>query len=649
VAVMPNRGDCLSVIGMAREVGALTGLALKLPRVGANLVFALLKKGRSQGSPLQIKNLAKKESPRYTCALIEGVKATPSPVWMRERLEKAGLRSINTLVDFTNYILLEWGQPLHAFDAEKIRGGEIIVRKAKRGERLQTLDKTTCELSAEDLVIADAEGPIAIGGVMGGLDSGVTETTRSILLESAFFQPAAVRRTTRRLGIHTDSSYRFERGVDFSSVFRALEGAVDLLKKLQPEARVIGSWDLKEKEEKKKIITLSREKVNQLLGETYSEVEIKKGLTRLSFVLQGKKGVWKVTVPSYRTDVTCAADLVEEVARFYGYERIAPTVPSLKLTERPPNPSRVYEKTVRDLLAHNGLLEAVHYSFTSPAVIKRLGSQFLENGIELQNPLNQDLSLLRPLLAPQLLQTAALNQSRQNNNLRFFECGTAFSLKNGKKNETKKIAGLLSGDSLFCSWQNEGRKNDFFAVKGIVESILSLFVDLNNPKIVFRKSVEPFLHPGQSADLFLGNEKIGFLGALHPLQVKSWELTEEPFLFELDFDRLVAQAPQEFPYKKVSFRELDKFPWVERDICLVLDGSLEAEEVRRQLWRPDLPIREVSLFDLYCGEKIEAGKKSLAYRIRYQRPDRTLTDEEVVRFHQEVTRHVQSVFGAMIR
>ncbi|MBI1908648.1 MAG: phenylalanine--tRNA ligase subunit beta [Deltaproteobacteria bacterium] len=645
IAITPNRGDCLSILGIAREVAAVTGVPLK--RVGAVPRGRPSCQGRHMGLPLQLRVLAKKDCPRYAYAVLEKVRIAPSPSWLKDRLALVGIRSINNVVDATNYVLMERGQPLHAFDYHKIRGQTIIVRHAVGGEAILTLDNQTRELFGEDLVIADKEGAMAIAGVMGGQESSVTEATTTIVLESAFFNPSTVRRASRRLGLISDSSTRFERGVDFEGIPLALTRVVQLIGAIGGGGVLAGAGEVKNQKRRSRVISLTPERVNRYLGTDLKPASIRQSLSALGLVCKGViNRAPTFQVPSYRSDLTEDTDLIEELARFHGYEKIPTTLPVLKPQKRNLLSVRPAEKEIRQLLKNLGFSEAVSFSFVSPLLLRRFNPGLPAKAVSIANPISQEDSLLRPMLTPQIVEALVYNQSHQNSELRLFECQKVFSQEGEKVVETRRVAGILSGPRMPVEIEGEKQRVDFRELKGVVESLLKT---IGAPDVSYEQGTQSFLHPGKSADLRLKDQTIGFLGALHPLTIAEMGIRFEPYLFEFDLDPLVAAIPA-----RRLFQEVSRFPWVERDICLLVDRTLPALEIQKALETTACPLEEVTLFDLYQGKgmgesPVPEGKKSLAYRVRYLAKDRTLTDEEVNRFHQQVIDRARNKLGAEIR
>lgn len=645
IAVMPNRGDCLSMMGMAREVAAITNGKLK--SVGVALGGRPHKMGNRTGLPLQVRVLAKKDCPRYTAALVDSIRVAPSPSWMRKRLEAAGLRSINNIVDLTNYVMLETGQPLHAFDAAKISGGQVIVRRAKPGETLKALDEQTYKLGAQDLVIADAVGPIAIAGVIGGMDSSVSESTRSIILESAFFVPSLVRKTSRQLGIRTDSSYRFERTVNEETVLASLHRALALLPDLsEGKNQLMDLVDEREKKPKPLRLSLSREKVCAFTGASYKDQQITQPLKNLGFQLKGGAGRWQVTVPSHRGDVKEWSDLIEEICRLNGYDSVPTTLPRLKALGSQPTPVQSLEKELRHLLTARGLHESVHVSFVSEELLKAVDASWLESTVRVDNPIHQEMACLRPALFPQLIQAAILNQNYQQKTVRLFEVGKVFTREKGVT-ERRKVAGLLQGTRMPWDRTRSGEQSDFFELKGLVSSLLQLAGQ--DASVTFVPSQKPFLRQGRAASVMGGGSELAFFGALQPSLASALGLRGEATIFELDVEALSALQQKTHASVGRRFQEINRFPCVERDVCFVAGKNLSSDQIVQMLMDPALPIVSVHLFDLYEGKSLGEGKRSLGYRIKYQKKDGTLTDEEVTEAHEGLIGRVRQNLGVELR
>lgn len=634
VNVTPNRGDCLSIKGLAREISALYGVPLKSP------VKKPIPKTGSK-SPIGISIARPKSCPRYALAVIEGVRVGPSPEWLVRRLTQTGVRSVNNVVDVTNFILMELGQPLHAFDAAKIRGRKIIVRNAKAGEVLKTLDGLDRKLEAEDLVIADAEGPVALAGVMGGADSEVDSSTTSVALECAFFDPTVVRRSARTLGIQSESSYRFERRVDPEGIPAALHRAVELVVQVSG-GKLQAITDLYKEKQPSVRIKFRPSEVGAILGGEWKDSEIRSTLTRLGFAVKGGGKDWHVAVPSRRGDVTRTVDLVEEVARLQGLERIPEKFPALK-APLPGGTDLSGERLIKSLLTDLGLQETIHLSFVSPELVGEIAGG---DGPMLANPLSREDAMLRPSLLPSLLSAAAFHSRHKMETFRAFELRKVFmQAGGGNVVERKQLAGMLMGGRLHGHWSDGVRGTDFFDVKALVEAVLSAlglearFLKGNPPV--------PFLHPGQQARVLLGGKDggdLGVLGEVHPDVLAKFGLKKSAYVFELDGELLFRAG-----LKAPRFREYARTPAVERDMAVILGEDVEAGAVLDWIRRTDPVIAEAKVFDLYRGGQIPQGKKSLAFSIRMSRPDRTLVDEEVNEVFQRVVERVKTEFGAEVR
>ncbi|HSA59877.1 MAG TPA: phenylalanine--tRNA ligase subunit beta [bacterium] len=632
VNVTPNRGDCLSVRGLAREIAALHGVSLKTPWKSAA-------RKTSTRSAVGVAVARPKSCPRYALAVVEGVSVGPSPAWLARRLAQTGVRSVNNVVDVTNYVLMELGQPLHAFDRAKLKGGKIAVRNAKDGEVLRTLDGIDRKLEAQDLVIADADGPVALAGVMGGAGTEVDASTSSVALECAYFDPSVVRRAARRLGIQSESSYRFERGVDPEDVPVALRRAVDLLVEVAG-GREISTVDLYREKVRSATVRFRPAEVSEVLGGVWKEAEIRSSLTGLGFSIKaGAKGEWRVGVPSRRRDVSRSVDLIEEVARARGLDRIGEKFPAL--ADAPEGGTDLsQERRARALLADLGLQETVHYSFTSPETAGLLGGRSFAT---LANPLGRDDSVLRASLLPSLLTTAAHHARHKMETFRAFELRTVFEESPaGKPAERKKLAGVLMGRRLLSHWSDGVRESDFYDLKGVIERILDEFGLLD--AAVFERGSESHLHPGQQARVTVDGRTLGAFGVLHPDVLARLDVKKSLHVFELDWPGVAGMERAERRY-----REFPRTPMVERDLAVVVEEGTEAGALVRFIRRQDHVITDARVFDLYRGGQIAAGKKSLAFSIRMGRPDRTLTDPEINEVFQKVVQGVCREFGAEIR
>lgn len=600
----PNRSDCLSLSGIAREVAALTDTDFSIPEVSP-----VIEAQQDQRNVVVEEAIA---CPRYCGRIVRNVNAAaPTPDWIKRRLERSGLRSLGAIVDITNYVLLELGQPLHAFDLAKL-AGEVRVRMAKAGEKLELLNQQVAELQPDMLVIADNNGPLALAGIMGGAASAVSDATTDIFLESAFFAPSAIIGKARRLGISTDSSYRFERGVDFAGTLVALERASQLVLDIcggvaGPVTEVIATMP------ERPSIRLRTKRVSDVLGITLEEEKISSLLRRLRLEFSVTDGVFAVTPPSYRFDLAIEEDLIEEVARIYGYDAIPALPPQAAVSMLPLPETKRKAEALRHLLIAADYQEVVTYSFVDESWETTL--QGNPDLIRLRNPIASNLSVMRSSLWGGLLGTLLYNLNRKQSRARLFEIGATFLNQDAGYVETTKISGLCYGDASPEQWGLPAREVDFFDVKADIER-------LTGYRARFEAASHPALHPGQSAQVMLEGRNIGWLGMLHPRWQQHYELPRGVVMFELE---LAALQYVEMP----TFSEVAKFPPVRRDIAVVVDEEVCVQALLDAMYAENVgAIEKIALFDQYRGKGVESGKKSLAFLVLMQDTQRTLTDEE---------------------
>lgn len=632
VDLTPNRADCLSVQGIAREVALLNGIDLTTPAITANPV--------ASDATLPVVVEAPQACPRYLGRLIRGMdNRAPTPMWMRERLRRSGIRSLGPVVDVTNYVLLEFGQPLHAFDASKLRGG-IRVRFGRPDDRLRLLNDQEIAPQTDELVIADESGPLALAGVMGGSDSAVSEGTSDIFLECAFFTPANIMGKARRHGLNTDSSHRYERGVDPQLQWRGMERATRLLLDIVggstgPIVEVLSEAHLPKREP----IMLLKDRVAKLLGVCISEGQVASILLRLGMSLEPWHEGWKATPPSFRFDIAIEADLIEEIGRVYGYDNIPKRNPSSRMELHPASEALLDIERIKDVLVDRGYQEAITYSFVEPRLQARI-EPVLE-GIALQNPISSDLAVMRTGLWCGLIDAASKNLNRQQSRVRLFEAGLRFTRLNGEIVQEKSLAGLALGSVWEEQWGEKSRSVDFFDVKSDVEALLRLAG--HEAAAEFVAGRHPALHPGQSAEILLSGRRLGWLGLLHPKLEKELGFETRVFLFELDQGLLLNRAIPEF-------KPLSKFPQVRRDIALIVDETTTASGLTGcvQKLSPEL-IRQVLVFDVYQGQGIESGKKSVALGLVLQDDAETLTDARVDGVIADVLAKLAHEFNAKLR
>jgi phenylalanyl-tRNA synthetase beta chain len=637
VAITANRADCLSVLGLAREVAALMDAPLRHPEVNVAAAAAPEVQAR-------VTILDPVHCPRYAARLMSGLTVGPSPFWMRRRLQLAGLRSINNLVDVTNYVLLEFGQPLHAFDFERLRGGEIVVRLPKSGERtFTTLDGVERNLDPETLLICDAEGPVALAGVMGGLDSEVTGSTTRVLLESAYFNPRTIRRTGKRLGLSTEASYRFERGVDPDGVIHALERATQLM--CQVGAGVVAAKRLDEYPApiQHPRLNLRVSRANQVLGTNLGQEQMLHLLRRLHLpALAVDEENLVLQVPPFRGDLEREIDLIEEVARLAGFDAIPVTLPRGVVATPRPGPEVRLLAAARQRLEGLGFFEVITYSFQPDRLGSLLSPTDPASALRLANPLSEEQAMMRTSLLPGLLDTLRRNTLQQNLEVRLFEISKVFAPRAGENlpQEEHWLTGLMYGSREEAGWNTTMDPVDFFDLKGMVETLLE---DLLIPEVTFSPDGLPE-YLGYGARVFSGGRELGVLGELRPDIGEKLDLEGNIFGFNLNFTAL---SQSSIPPR---FTALPRYPAVYRDIALVLPSNLPAARVEESLYQYGRPwLVEARLFDVYSGDPVPAGKRSLAFRLSYRDPERTLTDDLVNSHHQALVAALTKDLGAELR
>ncbi len=639
VEITPNRPDCLSVFGIAREAAALTRGRLTPPPTAVT-------EHEPAAATLASVTIDDAElCPRYAARVITEVRVEASPAWLAQRLRAAGLRPINNVVDVTNYVLWELGHPLHAFDFDRLEERRIVVRRARPGEGFVTLDGQARTLGESMLVIADARRAVGVAGVMGGANTEVSGATRTVLLESAYFKPASIRRTARALGLSTEASYRFERGADIEGLRDALDRAARLIAELAGGRVARGVLDVYPRPRPRVELTLRLERVRRVLGACPAKPVVREILEGLGFPLEERDGRFAVAVPSFRRDVSLEDDLVEEIARVWGYGEIPSTLPSgtMTLTRRPRHV--VAQDTVRRTLAGAGWQEAVTLSLIDPAHLAHLGLAPDDPRIvTLQNPLAADRSVLRPTLLFGLLEALATNVHRQALDARLFEIGRVFEAQGPGKLalEDTRVGIVLTGLRAPRSWFAGKVRADVFDVRGAVETVVEA---LGRGEIAVGPTDVPYLEEGRGATVVVQESPVGVLGELHPAVQRAFDLPAPVFFAELSLDRLEA-----IPGRPIAHRPLPRFPAVQRDLAVVLPASVPAVEVSRAIQAiPNPWLKRVVLFDVYTGEQVGAGRKSLACSLLYQAEDRTLTDAEVNAMHAEVVRRLVQTLGAEVR
>ena len=632
VDLTPNRSDCLGMTGVAREVGVITRSSFAEKQIGAVI--------NQIDDQFPVEITANEQCPRYVGRVVKGVNPTAeTPVWMQEKLRRGGIRSLSPIVDITNYILLELGQPMHAFDLDKLHGC-VVVRMAKDGEELELLDGQTIKLKSDSLVISDKTKACALAGVMGGLESSVTDDTKDIFLESAFFAPKAIAGKARNYGLHTDSSHRFERGVSPELQTKAIELATKLVIEIaggQPGPLVTA--ESKDDLPKQAVIKLRRERIAKLLGIELADADVEDILNRLGMEVTAQGDGWEVTVPLFRFDVAIEEDLIEELGRVYGYNNIPRSTAISKLNIKAIPEKEVPLTVIQKTLIDREYQEAITYSFVCPKTQGLITPD--AEPIKLANPISSDMEVMRSTIWSGLVKAAVYNRNRQHNRVRLFETGLVFAKSDDKVEQNQSIAGIILGARLAEQWSLNSEEVDFFDIKGDVEALLDLGGTTSEYQFIADK--HPALHPGQSAKVMRGDIFVGWVGAIHPALAKELDLPAKTYLFELKMD-LIADG------SVAKFEKLSKFPQIKRDLAIVVDEAVSADSVLSTAAEVNKEIiKEVRLFDVYRGKGVENNCKSLAISLILRHFSRTLIDNEVDEIVEQVMKKLGDQFGAKLR
>jgi phenylalanyl-tRNA synthetase beta chain len=637
LGLTPNRSDCLSMLGVAYEVAAILGRDVKLPEIELQPVT------EKATDYITVKVEANEDNPLYAAKVIKNVKIGPAPLWMQTRLMSAGIRPHNNVVDITNYILLEYGQPLHAFDYDRLGSKEILVRRAQDGEKFTTLDDVERTLTSDHLVITNGTEPVALAGVMGGANSEVTSDTTTVLLEAAYFTGGTVRKASKDHGLRSEASARFEKGVDPNRVRAAGERAAYLMAKYAGGEVLEGASLVDTLTVEPAVVSITLEKINSVIGTNLTVAEVEAIFERLQFAVTSEEETITVTAPTRRGDIKIEEDLIEEVARLYGYDNIPKTLPIGSATPGKLSEYQDKRRIVRQYLEGAGLYQAVTYSLTS----EEKAAQFAlekRDFIRLAMPMSEDRSILRLSIMPQLLEVLKYNSARQNDSLAVYETGAVF-LANGNEvlpEEQEHLAGAITGLWHSHSWQGEKKAVDFYVLKGILEG---LFAKLGlTESVTYVQAKVDNMHPGRTAEIHLNGERIGFVGQVHPTMQKELDL-KDTYVFELSLKAILEEATAPLRYSGIP-----RFPSITRDIALVVDKETIAGVLQDIIQTAGGKLlKEVTVFDLYEGERMEEGKKSIAYSLKYMDPERTLTDEEVTKVHNKVLEALKEQAGAVLR
>jgi phenylalanyl-tRNA synthetase beta chain len=637
-----NRSDCLGMIGVAREVAAVLDVPCELKPI------SLQETGPAVETLAQVEIVATDLCSRYAGRVVRGIKSGPSPQWMQRRLKAAGVRPISNIVDITNYVMLEYNQPLHAFDLDRIDQGRIIVRRAQPGEKLTTLDGVERVLNSESLLIADPAGGLCIAGVMGGSSSEVTAKTVNLFLESAYFDPVSIRKTNKALEMRTEAGLRFERGIDPNITVTALNRAAELIESLGIGQVAHGYIDQYPQVVAAVNIVTTYDKINRWLGTTLDAAVIRDYLERVRFtVAEEPDGRISVTVPTDRRDVSHMADLAEEVARLYGYDRIPATLPpSRAIGER--TAFQQFQFDLRRVLQGVGASEIITYSLNAKNTAAKLGitteAHLFNRTVDLMVPLSEEQAVMRTTLANGMLETLAFNAKRHQTDLAFYEIARVYLPQEGERlpDEPVHLAIGLTGRRQETGWNQTTAEFDFYDLKGIWELIVARFA-LPEPEL--QRSRQPFLHPGQAADLLINGQAVGYLGRIHPSIQEAYGLTQNVYLLELDLTLL-----ESWRHPDIAFVAPLKFPAIQRDLALVLPVSITTAELITQIKEISGHLVEaVTLFDVYQGEQVPKGQRSLAFSLSYRSCERTLNDAEINRMQTELLQKLNAKYGAVIR
>ena len=640
-----NRGDCFSVWGLVREVAVLTGNTPKWPEIKVDE-----NEPENTSDMVSVKIEAPELCYRFSSRVLKNVKIGPSPEWMQQRLEGAGIRAINNVVDVTNFVMVELGQPMHAYDYDQVAGHTLIARKAVAGENLHTLDDSSRLAKGEELVIADSEKPAGLAGVMGGLESEVTENTTTVILEAAAFNGPSIRRTSRSCGLHSEASGRFERGVDVTETQRALNRAAQLLQEMGACTVTKGIVDVYPEPKQPVSVYFTAEQINNRLGTDIPAEKMVEILESLCFGVTAEGEGYRVSVPSWRNDVIFMEDLSEEIARIYGFDNIHAGKPQGCMVQGRQSERQEFIDMSRLCLSYMGMSEELSFSFTSPDMLDKMNlpaDHELRKAIPIMNPLTDEYPLVRTSLIASVLENAVRNISRKNEDLKLFDIAPVFYPKQlpltELPTEVVKIAGLMCGRRYPLGWNNDNNAQiDFYDAKGIVEEYLDKIT-------VNRYTVEAgehyAMHPGKTALFKKGKEVIAAVGELHPKIAENMGITKKCYIFDMDVDVLM-----KYMSKKITIEQLPKFPGITRDLAMLVDANVTEAEIERVISKNAGNLfKGVTLFDVYTGKQVEEGKKSIAFTMQFQSNERTLTDKEVDEAFQNILAAVQKEFNAELR
>ena len=643
IDLTPNRPDCLSVIGIAREIAAVQKCKLTYPDT------TVVASDNSIAAQTSVEIDSPDHCPRYAARLVTDVAIAPSPFWLQDRLISVGLRPINNIVDITNFVLLETGQPLHAFDFDHLEENRIVVRTARQGETFVTLDNNERSLDADMLMICDGKKPVAVAGVMGGLNSEIEPTTERVLIESAYFSPRSIRKTSKKLGLSTDASYRFERGADPDGVISAVNRAAQLMVEITGGTLVGGIIDEYPGKQARTVVELSTSHTNRLLGTGLEREQIADLLRSVEFEVApgNNQETLKVTAPSFRVDVSRSEDLIEEVARLYGYDKINTTFPTIPAEGTTTVPALQLRNRIKQFMGGCGFTEAVTYSFISKHFTDQLcldEDDERRRAVSILNPLTEDQAVMRTSLLPGMLSTTGYNIAQGTRHIKIFEIGKAFIANQPSElpREIETLIAIWSGPRTPADWENKETPCDFYDIKGVAEA-LQLELKISGLQYTATDADKcRYTRAGYSAEIIAGKKAIGTIGEIHPQVLANFNLKQTAFFFEIHLDELAKMIPAQ-----IEARPLPRFPSVSRDITLIVGEPVEAQGLLDAVAAMDEPLVESAhLFDVFSGSPIPEGKKSVSFRLIYRSTDRTLSDDEVNRLHKTISSVLIKNFAA---
>jgi phenylalanyl-tRNA synthetase beta chain len=642
VGVTPNRADCLSIIGLAREISALTSVPLKKRKI------TIVEEGPDIKTLASVDVIDADLCPRYTARVVQNITIGKSPFWMRLRLKRLDLRDISNVVDITNYVMLEYGQPMHAFDYSLLQGNRIVVKRAAKGETFYTLDAVERVLNEDVLMICDGQRPVGIAGVMGGANSEIQGDTTDVLLEAAYFHPPSIRRTAKKLGLPSEAAFRFERGVDPVGLVDAANRAAELVRDLAGGVIARGMIDIVGPIPLPKPVTIRTARTRKIMGFDISTKESKEFLTRLQLEVQAETDDSVTALPPpFRMDLEREIDLIEEVARLKGFDRIPETLPEIGMDYSERSPIRTLTQRVSEVMLSEGFNEVITYSFIGSDLLEKLElpkDDPRRTAIKLANPMNEDMASMRTTLVPSIIKTCVTNINYLNYDVRIFETARVFSPnKKGLPTENEHLCALISGKRYPRQWGMPAGDVDFFDIKGIWETVVDKlgfleieYIDTND---------YPYLDAEQSCAIMSGNVPVGYMGRIGSKVMKSFDLGRDAYILEANLSALVGRSARDF-----AFRSVSRFPSVLRDISMVVGGSLTSKKIIEAICGAgDSLIKDVTIFDVYQGKQIQEDKKSLALTVRYQSEDRTLTDDEVNVVHGRVLDVLKKKLDVQIR